>query len=207
MEARPEVHESDPPGVRDLRLDSEIPSVDFQPAEETASPQQGLSPEEPRREEEGATEGPEKELVLSPEEKANLGLVILIRFLVMSQPIFGLFSVSVTLLLFFAIRSVGLMFVLPVCIPVYLYLFSVYELRQVSGHTARNRCFALFYNAGNKLLYCLLLLALHQVHRSPGHTGWAVGAGLLICVQTSFYLTSLIYKRKQQIDQYVGSAH
>ena len=209
MHAGSESQSCEAPGAKDLRLDSDIPSVDFQP-QERASPERAGSPgghHAEGDEEAPAGDPPEKPFVLSSEEQANMNLVILIRYLVMGQPIVGLFATSLALLAFYATRSPQLGFVVALCVPVALYCFSLYEVCRVSHFMKRNRSFALLYNAANKLLYCALLLALYRVHRSAGDEAAVVAAGVIIFVQVLFYVASLIYKRKQQIDQYVALRH
>lgn len=208
MDASSEAHNSEVPGTKDLRLDSDIPSVNFQPQDE-ASPKPAGSPEDQREgDDEAAARGAsEKPFVLSSEEQSNMNLVILIRYLVMSQPIVGLLATGLSLLLFYATRSKQLGFAIAVCVPLALFCFSLYEICRVSSYMTRNRCFALLYNTVNKLLYCALLLALYRVHGSPGDEASMVAAGVIFLVQVFFYVASLIYKRRQQIDQYVDRSH
>jgi len=205
MDPRPESLDRELPPAKDLRLDSESPSVDFHPRDGETSPKPPVSPEDRLEGPDEAAAASEKPFILSTEEKANLSLVILIRFLVMSQPVCGLAGAGLALLLFFATDRASLLLPVAVCVPVSLYLFSVFEVSRVSRYITRNRAFALLYNAANKLLYCGLLLALYQVRMSPGNKAWVLASGLVLCLQLLFFVASLIYKKKQQIDQYVGA--
>ena len=193
-----------------LKLDSDLnsedvehhPKVDQIEGEEVDdenNAQNSLSPEEP----DGGVPQESKPYILSSSEQRNLNLVILIRFLVMTQPSVGLLLLSICLAGISIIRNKNSLLLFGLIIPFGLLIFSIVEISKVRMFTQSNQCKALVFNIINKMFYSteIILLCLLQLEPTKNRLKFACLALLLF--HSIFFISCLIYKKKRRLDYYV----
>lgn len=139
---------------------------------------------------------------LSSIEKENIKLVLLVRYLVIIQPILAIVCAALVTIVIYIKKSASIIPYISIIVPGCLLIFSMAEVILVSRITMVDMGKAITYNIINKLLYAGELIIMG--FSLENDTCKAVALALLL-LHLGFFLWANWYKRRNEILQFLMS--